>query len=452
MADPTVKIVNLTKVVDGKTNRITVTDTDGDFGGSIMGFDKNDKVVVKGDVSVFTQDEIKNAFLKNYTENDSRTDADLKDSAAAKLEMKNGKIAGDTSKAFRLGDLAKVANPVVKNDAANINPGCTFANPQVSMQTLGLMNMATAFLGSPMLMNFGEPYSMAIAMNPASMTSFAKYLWDSVQVPSNPFTSSQTTPAATEAGAKAAASTPAAAVVSEGEIKDETAKGTTTTPDGKVAGATTTATTGAKAEGAKAEGAKAAADDKASKADKASSRSHSNVSKIKGTKFHKGEEVITNKAGQKVKKYTDASGNRVIEAYKDGKLVQTDTYYADGRVKSNYADGKTRLKNADGSSYIYTKDKKGNKVTYVYDAEGNYVKTFAYDSKAQKGSHTTYEKGQVVKVDAKKSGGKKVTISDYAGNSIENAYNAKGTMVWSDLKLAKKATPEYDQYPADYGH
>lgn len=407
MADP--KIINLTKVVDGKTNRITVTDTDGDFSanvatGSIMGFDKNDKVVVKGDISVFTQDEIRNAFFKGYNATDVRTDAEMKDVKNTNLQVKEGKITGDTSKAFRLEDLEKVTKPVEKATASSATstaapgvptvsttagawqltssqtaptlPAAPSINPQLTYASANLIGLVSNFLGGALSSNFGQPsYYMSGNVNMNSLTELAKYVWGSipVQPQANPFSTSQTpsTPATAAGTTPAAATTPAAgttpatatpattstsntatkdngAVVSEGEIKDETAK-----KDKKSESAGERLIKGGVA--------LANAKIKAEKAAKA-----------KKEKAQKGNYDGKNIYGQDLKKYYDKEGNRIVEKYENGKLVEKDTFTHKHLGAIEY-DHERKVKFFGKSQSLETRMNKKTMDSYVQQADATRV-------------------------------------------------------------------------------
>jgi len=357
MAEPTVKIINLTKVVDGKTNRITVTDTDNDYKNtvnSVMGFDKNDKVTVKGDISVFTQDEINQAFFSGYQAEDGRKDEDVKDVTKTDLQIKDGKISGDTSKAFRMEDLAKVAGVTkpVSTTVSNTN-GPTqpilgqnpFVGPEMAFTMANLTNQVSNFLGFPMSSNFGQP--IFSNMNIYSAQNLARSVFNAVlsKMPNqtnksgtnqNPATNNtavnntNNTPAAnttTTNTTNSPAANEVKAVVSEGEIKDETVKKETpkTTEEKKADEAKTAAKAKAKAKAEKEKKEKAA---------------------IK----YDGK----NSYGQDLRKYTDKNGNRIIEKYRDGKLQERDTYHIE-----NVTIGSTSFKADKGMTVetFYTNDK-----------------------------------------------------------------------------------------------
>lgn len=202
MADNNVKVINLTKVVNGKTHKITVTDTDKDFSGSVMGFDKNDKVAVVGDISVFTQDEIKKAFFNGYKQEDTRSDADLKNLSTANLNKKGDGVTGDTSKEFRLGDLAKAldVNKVnqtsvsstetkVTTTSTPINVSVPYMTSELPYPAAGLVKQVTNFLGFSIASNYGQIPFLNGNLNQNSITAMAKYVWDNVPGcnMSNPF-------------------------------------------------------------------------------------------------------------------------------------------------------------------------------------------------------------------------------------------------------------------------
>ena len=343
MTDPTGKITNLTRVIDGKTNRITVTDTDGDYGTptvgrtSIMGFDNNDKVVVTGDVSVFNQDEIQNAFFKNYNTSDPRQESDLTDLTKVNFELKEGKISGDTSKPFALQDLANVVNadepagqsmttnpqfPTYSNQMfqGGQNPSSDwmfnssrsdssgFAQPMVdpsfAMTSGNLMRSLAAFFNNTMNPSFGGG---------GDIGAMASYIWNSIPInsQSNPFNANQN-PAAQAPAAQtpetqapaAATQKPGEAVVTDGQINDDKAQPVVNQEENCETPAAVT------------EPAKPAATAKPAEAPK---------SEIEKTEYHKGEQVTQNEEGKLVKKYDGKDAKRIVEVYEDGQIVKKET-------------------------------------------------------------------------------------------------------------------------------
>ena len=396
MTDPTGKIVNLTKVVDGKINRITVTDTDGDYGtstagpNSIMGFDKNDKVTVIGDISLFTQDEIKNTLLKNYNKADSRANdgCELADLTKANLELKEGKLSGNTSYSFALDELSNVysaAEKELETPAADTkktpvsSPATTLGNPAApaastpvttnSVQPAGFpasystpsMNQSFA-LNSANLVKMVSNYfgaTMSTSLPSGNINALAEYVWNSIPIGnvSNPFLAPQNNSAPAEEKVNnevtnAVNNKANDAVVTEGEIK-EAPKAVVT-------------------EGAIADETKEAPVEKAKAA----------VPKI-----------YKNKAGQEVKKYTDKEGNRIVEIFENGKFVQKDIYNNGARVGIEMADGRVyKMNDGNCNAYIPKTNNMGQFLKQVSDKDGKRVVEVYEHNKVVERITYTYDK------------------------------------------------------------
>lgn len=166
-------------------------------------------------------------------------------------------------------------------------------------------------------------------------------------------------------------------------------------------------------------------------------------SSIQGSEYHKGEEVIKNKKGQIIKKYTDESNDtRVIELYdKKNNCIQKDIYDIYGK-KSRYKvieynkDKTSKLVrfDSDGEIEVEYRDQKENPYCEVYykpkNSKGNINKT-VYNIGKDKVEKTAYFKnGLVIKcpedTNIETIEGGKVIMTMQSNLSSDNNINIDG--------------------------
>jgi len=398
------------KTITKGTNSITVTDTDCENKApvagvnSVMKFDKNDKVKVTGDVSVFTPSEIKDAFFGDYDANDAR---EIKDLSKTDLKIKDSKISGDTTKEFRLEDMAKTANVTVPATtpatSANIPSSAlgfnqnNISSPEMAMMMANLTNEVTNFLGYPLSSNYGQP--IVPFNNQVSIQDLAKHVFTTVLAkiqgqstsPSATVntaaknTSAATTANATETQASTFTTTtgtitePTSATTTEPKSESK-AELITTTTAGSSAGTSTAVTTGAPADKlVVAEGAeKEKAADETSKKSTAEIKAKAKAKVKAESKTHTENEVRNNEivgknaAGQIIKKYNDKNGNRIVETYNaKNQLTQKDIYFAKDDFERRETKQFSTIKNSTfhRGEKVFT-DNNGNRVKKWLDKNG----------------------------------------------------------------------------------